>query len=59
MPTQEKLKGGRRVYTMRLGVPERAVIAAAAAQRREPVSAFIRRTALAAARRELAPQGSE
>ena len=45
---------GRPIYTMRLGTPERRVLEAAAAQRGEQLSEYIRRTALNAARRELA-----
>jgi uncharacterized protein (DUF1778 family) len=44
---------GRPVYTIRLGTPERRIIAAAAAQRGEALSAYLRRTALEAARKEL------
>lgn len=44
----------RPTYAMRLGDDERKVIEAAAAQRGEPLSAYIRRVALARARRELA-----
>ena len=44
----------REVYTLRIGDDERRVVAAAAAQRGEPLSAFIRRAALDRARRELA-----
>lgn len=44
----------RPTYAMRLGDDERRVIEAAAAQRREPLSAYIRRVALERARRELA-----
>jgi uncharacterized protein (DUF1778 family) len=44
----------RPTYAMRLGEDERRVIAAAAAQAGRPLSAYIRREALRAARRELA-----
>lgn len=44
----------RPTYAMRLGHNERRVVEAAAAQRDEPLSAYIRRVALEAARRELA-----
>ena len=44
----------RPTYAMRLGDDERRLIAAAAAQSREPMSAWIRRVALERARRDLA-----
>jgi uncharacterized protein (DUF1778 family) len=44
----------RPTYAMRLGEDERLRIAAAAARRGEALSAFIRRVALEAARKELA-----
>lgn len=44
----------RSTFALRLGDNERRVVEAAAAQRGEPLSAYIRRTALEAARRELA-----
>jgi uncharacterized protein (DUF1778 family) len=44
----------RQTYAMRLAEDERRVVAAAAAQRGEPLSAYIRRVALETARRELA-----
>jgi uncharacterized protein (DUF1778 family) len=45
---------GRPTYAMRLGDVERRVIEAAAAQKGEPMSAYIRRVAMTAARRDLA-----
>ena len=45
---------GRPPYTIRLGSAERAVIAAAAALRGETAAAYIRRTVLEAARRDIA-----
>jgi uncharacterized protein (DUF1778 family) len=45
---------GRPTYAIRLGEVERRVIEAAAAQKGEPMSAYVRRVALAAARRDLA-----
>ncbi len=44
----------RPTYAMRLGDDERRVVEAAAAQRGEPLSSYIRRVALDRARRELA-----
>ena len=44
----------RPTYAMRLGDDERRVVEAAAAQRGEALSAYIRRVALEGARRELA-----
>lgn len=44
----------RRLYSMRLGVRERQVIAAAAAESDTPLSTYIRERALEAARRDLA-----
>ena len=43
----------RPVYTLRLALSERCILEAAAAQHREYLAEFIRRTALEAARREL------
>jgi len=48
----------RPTYAMRLGDDERRVVEAAAAQRGEPLSAYIRRAALERARRELAATGA-
>jgi uncharacterized protein (DUF1778 family) len=53
METQHATRG-RPTYAMRLGDVERRVIEAAAAQKGEPMSAYIRRVALQAARKELA-----
>ena len=44
----------RPVFTLRLGLAERRLLEAAAAARAEYVGEYIRRTALEAARRELA-----
>jgi uncharacterized protein (DUF1778 family) len=49
----------RPVFTLRLAQSERRVLEAAAAQRPEHLSEFIRRTALEAARRDLAAQMAE
>lgn len=55
MARREESPGeARPSYTMRLGVDERLEIAVAARRNREAVSAYIRRVALEAARRELA-----
>lgn len=53
METQRATRG-RPTYAMRLGEVERRVIEAAAAQKGEPLSTYIRRVALRAARVELA-----
>jgi hypothetical protein len=50
----ERATQGRPTYAMRLGMVERRIIAAAAAQRGEAMSAYIRRVAVVAARQELA-----
>lgn len=44
----------RSTYAMRLGDDERRLVEAAAAQGREPLSAYIRRAALERAQRDLA-----
>lgn len=49
----------RPTFAMRLGDDERRVIAAAAAQRTEAVSAYIRRVALKAARKDLTAEAQE
>lgn len=49
----EKPGTPRPTYAMRLGEDERRVISAAAAQKGEALSAYIRRVALETARREL------
>lgn len=43
----------RAVYTLRLGNAERRLLEAAAAQKREYLAEYVRRTALDAARRDL------
>lgn len=53
METQRATRG-RPTYAMRLGEVERRVIEAAAAQKGEPLSTYIRRVALKTARVELA-----
>jgi AraC-like DNA-binding protein len=53
----ERATQGRPTYAMRLGKVERQVISAAAAQTGEAMSAYIRRVAMLAARRELANAG--
>lgn len=54
MARREQTQGSPRpTYAMRLGDDERRVISAAAAQRGEALSAYIRRVALETARREL------
>ncbi len=47
----------RPVYTLRLARSERRLLEAAAADRNEYLAEYIRRTALAAARLDLAPTG--
>jgi uncharacterized protein (DUF1778 family) len=51
--------GQRPVYTMRLATSERRLIELAAAQKSEPLAAYIRRVALLAARQELASDGGQ
>lgn len=54
MPRREESPGRPRVtYAMRLGDDERKVLEAAAAAQHEPLSAYIRRVALEAARHDL------
>jgi uncharacterized protein (DUF1778 family) len=48
--TEAYMARGRPIYTLRLGTPERRVLEAAAALRSEPLSEFIRRASLDAAR---------
>lgn len=47
------LARGRPIYTLRLGTPERRILEAAAAQRGERLSEYLRRVGLEAARRDL------
>ena len=47
----------RATFSFRIGDDERRVVAAAAAQRGEALSAYIRRTALETARKELSGAG--
>ena len=49
----------RPVFTLRLAAAERRILEAAAAQRPEYLSEFIRRSALEAARRDLGRQTTE
>lgn len=46
----------REVYSLRLSIPERILLQAAASRQQERLSEFIRRTSLAAARRCFAEQ---
>lgn len=50
MPIAKKTNNN---FTLRLPTPDRRLIEAAAAQKGEPLAAFIRQVALRAARREL------
>jgi uncharacterized protein (DUF1778 family) len=50
---EESPEPARSVFTMRLGDDERLKLAAAAARRAEALSAYVRRVALQAARRDL------
>ena len=53
MPVANAPKQPGPPLTIRLGVNERLIIAAAADERREPLSAFVRRVALEVACQEL------
>lgn len=53
-PTHPRPSQERPVYTLRLGIAERALIEAAAAQRSEYLAEYLRDRALEAARRDLA-----
>lgn len=60
METSEKYTAkGRPVYSMRLATTERRIMEAAASLHDEPLSTYIRRVALARARRELAEDGAD
>jgi uncharacterized protein (DUF1778 family) len=54
--SEQYVSRGRPIYTLRLGTPERRLLEAAAAQRKEALSEYIRRAALHAARRDLAEE---
>lgn len=55
MATHKVPSRERKPYSMRLGAAERRLLEAAAAMRQEYLGEYIRRSAVEAARRELAP----